>query len=78
MPGLVGLGMSGDEANSVGLHAAATFSKAIEVASNHDGDTDLTVSIAGQLYGAKHWLDALPAEAVYRVDVLEPLLELAG
>ena len=63
----------------MGLHAAATagsFSEAIEVASNHDGDSDSTASIAGQLYGAKHGLAALPSEAVYRVDVLEPLLEL--
>ena len=53
-----------------------SFSEAIEVASNHDGDSDSTASIAGQLYGAKHGLAALPAEAVYRVDVLEALLEL--
>jgi len=33
-------------------------------------------SVAGQLYGAKHGLSALPADAVTRVDVLEPLLEL--
>ena len=76
-----GQGWVGDEALAVGLHAAATaesFSEAIEVASNHDGDSDSTASIAGQLYGAKHGLAALPVEAVYRVDVLEPLLELAG
>ena len=76
-----GQGWVGDEALAVGLHAAATagcFAEAIEVASNHDGDSDSTASIAGQLYGAKHGLAALPAEAVYRVDVLEPLLELAG
>lgn len=76
-----GQGWVGDEALAVGLHAAATaesFSEAIEVASNHDGDSDSTASIAGQLYGAKHGLAALPAEAVYRLDVLEPLLQLAG
>jgi len=74
-----GRGWVGDEALAVGLHAAATagsFAQAIEVASNHDGDSDSTASIAGQLYGAKHGLSVLPAEAVYRVDVLEALLEL--
>jgi len=79
--GSFGLGWVGDEALAVGLHAAATaesFSGAIEVASNHDGDSDSTASIAGQLFGAKHGLAALPNDAVYRVDVLEPLLELAG
>ena len=48
------------------------------MASNHDGDSDSTASIAGQLYGAKHGLGVLPAEAVYRLDVLEPLLEVFG
>jgi ADP-ribosylglycohydrolase/protein-tyrosine phosphatase len=76
-----GEGWVGDEALAVGLHAAATaddFSVAIEQGANHDGDSDSTASVAGQLYGAKHGLAALPAEAVYRIDVLEPLLELAG
>ncbi len=79
--GSFGLGWVGDEALAVGLHAAATassFSEAIEVASNHDGDSDSTASIAGQLYGAKHGLACLPAEAVYRIDALEALLELHG
>ena len=47
------------------------------------GDEALAVGLhaaatAGQLYGAKHGLAALPAKAVYRLDVLEPLLEGAG
>ena len=74
-----GQGWVGDEALAVGLHAAATaasFSEAIEVATNHDGDSDSTASIAGQLFGAKHGLGALPAEAVYRLDVLGPLLKV--
>ena len=77
--GSFGQGWVGDEALAVGLHAAATaasFAEAIEVASNHDGDSDSTASIAGQLFGAKHGLGVLPAEAVYRIDVLEPLLEV--
>ncbi len=64
-----GLGWVGDEALAVGLHAAATaqsFNEAIEVASNHDGDSDSTASIAGQLYGAKHELSALPVSAIDR------------
>jgi ADP-ribosyl-[dinitrogen reductase] hydrolase len=74
-----GLGWVGDEALAVGLHAAATatnFADAIEVASNHDGDSDSTASIAGQLFGAKHVLTALPNDAVYRLDVLGAMLEL--
>jgi ADP-ribosyl-[dinitrogen reductase] hydrolase len=76
-----GQGWVGDEALAVGLHAAATagsFAEAIERAANHDGDSDSTASIAGQLYGAKHGLECLPAEAVYRLDVLEAVLEVFG
>lgn len=71
----------GDEALAVGLHAAgkaSSFSQAITFASNHDGDSDSTASIAGQLYGARHGPAVLPANAVYRLDMLEPLLELVG
>ena len=74
-----GQGWVGDEALVVGLHGAATaasFAEAIEVAANHDGDSDSTASIAGQLFGAKHGLSVLPSDAVYRVDVLEALLEV--
>ncbi|MCC7200546.1 MAG: ADP-ribosylglycohydrolase family protein [Gammaproteobacteria bacterium] len=80
-PASFGPGWVGDEALAVGLHAAATrtsFESAIEAAAFHDGDSDSTAAIAGQLYGARHGLAALPASAVYRLDVLEPLLELAG
>ena len=77
----LGEGWVGDEALAVGLAAAATahdFSTAIEVAANHDGDSDSIASIAGQLYGARHGLDVLPADAVYRLDVLDALLEVWG
>ena len=76
-----GQGWVGDEALAVGLHAAAvagSYVEAIEVAANHDGDSDSTASIAGQLYGARHGLTALPAEAVYQLDVLGALLEVYG
>jgi hypothetical protein len=46
--------------------SAASFNHAIEVASNHDGDSDSTASMAGQLYGVKHGLAALPAFAIDR------------
>lgn len=77
----LGEGWVGEEALAVGLYAAMTagsFAECIARAANHDGDSDSTASIAGQLYGARHGLAALPAEAVYRLDVLEPLLEVFG
>ena len=77
----LGEGWVGDEALAVGLAAAAvapSYSAAVEVAANHDGDSDSTASIAGQLYGARHGLDVLPADAVYRLDVLDALLDVWG
>jgi len=72
----IGGGWVGEEALAIGLYAAMTadsFAKCLEIASNHSGDSDSTASIAGQLFGAKFGLDVLPSEAVYRLDVLEPL-----
>lgn len=60
------------------LHAALTgrdFADTLELAANHDGDSDSTASLAGQLWAAQHGLSVLPADAVYRLDVLEPLLQ---
>jgi ADP-ribosylglycohydrolase/protein-tyrosine phosphatase len=74
-------GWVGEEALAVGLWAASTgrdFADVLELAANHDGDSDSTASLAGQLYAAVHGLEAIPAEAVYRMDALAPLLEVAG
>jgi ADP-ribosylglycohydrolase len=75
----LGEGWVGEEALAVGLTCAMTarsFAECIELAANHDGDSDSTASVAGQLYAARHGLGELPAEAVERVDVLEALLQV--
>jgi ADP-ribosylglycohydrolase len=54
------------------------FAECVELAANHDGDSDSTASIAGQLYAANHGLGSLPADAANRLDVLEALLEVVG
>lgn len=67
----------GEEALAIGLYAAmtaSTFEECIELAANHDGDSDSTATIAGQLWGARHGVAALPSDAVDRLDVREPLL----
>lgn len=50
---------------------------AVRVASNHDGDSDSTASIAGQIYGAWKGMGEIPDGCVRRLDVLEPLLDVA-
>ena len=52
-------GWVGKEALAVGFYAAMaaqTFAECIELAANHDGDSDSTASIARQLWGARFGL----------------------
>ena len=77
----LGEGWVGEEALAVGLYcamSAQSFEECIELAANHDGDSDSTASIAGQLYGARYGLAALPLEAAKRIDVIDALVERWG
>ncbi len=47
-------------------------------AANHDGDSDSTAAIAGQLWGAAHGISALPHAWVRQLDVLDELLGLVA
>jgi ADP-ribosylglycohydrolase len=79
--GVLGEGWVGEEAIAIGLYAARvsrSFAECIELAANHDGDSDSTASIAGQLWGARHGLAELPKDATSRLDALGPLLEVSG
>ena len=76
---LLGEGWTGDEALAIGLYAAGTapdFKGAVRLAANHDGDSDSTASIAGQLYGARHGITAVPHAWVRRLDVLPEALRV--
>jgi ADP-ribosyl-[dinitrogen reductase] hydrolase len=75
----LGLGWVGEEALAIGLYAclvATGFEDAIRIAANHDGDSDSTASIAGQIYGAWQGERVVPARWIERLDVLEPVEEL--
>lgn len=75
----LGEGWTGDEALAIAVHAvtsAASFEDAVRIAANHDGDSDSTASIAGQLYGAREGIWAVPHAWVRRLDVLPEALEL--
>ena len=68
----LGQGWIAEEALSIGLNAAlagTTFEGALRLAANHDGDSDSTASIAGQLYGAWRGLSGLPNRWVRNIDV---------
>jgi ADP-ribosylglycohydrolase len=75
----LGEGWTGDEALAIGVYAACaanSFKDAVRLAANHAGDSDSTASIAGQLYGARHGIMALPHDWVRRLDVLRDALQV--
>ena len=75
----LGEGWTGDEALAIAVYAAAStrnFEDAIRVAANHDGDSDSTASIAGQLVGARDGILFVPHAWVRRLDVLPQALAL--
>ena len=75
----LGEGWVGEEALSVALYAALTgksFPEVLAIGANHDGDSDSTASIAGQLYGAWRGMSDLPRDWVTRLDVHDPMVGL--
>ena len=76
----IGQGWVGDEALGIALYAvfvSSNFVDAMRIAANHDGDSDSTASIAGQVHGAWKGLEGVPNTWIRRLDVLVPLLEIA-
>jgi ADP-ribosylglycohydrolase len=75
----LGQGWVGEEALAIALYSAlvgGSFAEVLSIASNHDGDSDSTASIAGQLCGASKGLADLPNQWVRQLDVLDILLRL--
>jgi hypothetical protein len=73
-------GWAGEEALAIGVYAALSgtdYLKIMRIATNHDGDSDSTASIAGQLWGAWKGIEGIPHDLVSRRDVLCPLLHAA-
>ncbi|KAA6184229.1 ADP-ribosyl-(dinitrogen reductase) hydrolase [Thiohalocapsa marina] len=73
----IGGGWVGEEAVAIALYAllsARDFKDVVRRAANHDGDSDSTAAIAGQLWGAWRGIDSLPLDWVRRLDVLPECL----
>ena len=76
----LGEGWTGEEAAAIGTYAALTatdFTDLVARAANHDGDSDSTASIAGQIWGADRGVCAVPHAWAYRLDVFGEVLDLA-
>lgn len=77
----LGQGWTGEEALAIGLYAALradTFETAIRIAAEHDGDSDTTASIAGQIWGVLYGLDVVPHAWVRQLDVLDAACDVGA
>jgi len=75
----LGEGWVGEEALAIGVYAAlraSSFEEALIIAANHDGDSDSTASIAGQIYGAWHGDSVLPKAWIEKLDIKEVMEKL--
>ena len=73
----LGEGWVGEEALAIALYAVLvsdSFRQMVAVAANHDGDSDSTACIAGQVWGAWQGVESVPHAWVRRLDVLDPAL----
>jgi ADP-ribosylglycohydrolase/protein-tyrosine phosphatase len=80
LPEVLGEGWVGEQALAIAVYAASSsqsFQEVMAIAANHSGDSDSTASLAGQLFGAEHGLEALPHGWVRRLDILKAGLDLA-
>lgn len=77
----LGQGWTGEEALAIGLYAALkadSFEEALRLAANHDGDSDTTAALAGQIWGALYGVDVVVNAWAWRLDALEPICDVAG
>jgi ADP-ribosylglycohydrolase len=76
----LGRGWVAEEALAISVYCAlvaADFRDGVILAVNHDGDSDSTGAIAGNLLGAIHGVDAIPAEWLGRLELREVITEVA-
>ena len=71
----------GEEALGVALYCALTsrsdFATAVRMAVNHDGDSDTTGSLVGQLMGAALGEDSLPAHWLRDLELRDTITQIA-
>lgn len=78
--GALGEGWVGEEALAIAIYSClvgSDFEETMRIAANHDGDSDSTASIAGQLFGARWGLDHIPWTWIERLDVFDAVAEAA-
>ena len=77
---MIGEAWVGEEALGVALYcflSASDFGSAVLMAVNHDGDSDTTGSLVGQLWGASHGEQALPPHWLNQLEIRDTIAEIA-
>lgn len=77
---MLGLGWIAEEALAMSVYCALTardFRSAIQIAVNHDGDSDSTGAITGNLLGAQWGEEAIPADWLEPLELREVIGEVA-
>jgi len=76
----LGEGWVAEEALAIALYAALAapdFAEGVLVAVNHDGDSDSTGAMAGNLLGAMHGIDAIPRKWLSELELGETIAAVA-
>lgn len=77
----IGQGWVADEALAIAVYCAlkaTDFKQGVVAAVNHDGDSDSTGSIAGNLLGTIHGVEAIPAPWLEQLELRETIAEIAS
>ena len=76
----LGQGWIAEEALAISIYCtlvASNFKHGVILAVNHDGDSDSTGAIVGNLLGAMHGVKAIPAEWLKPLELRDVITELA-
>ena len=76
----LGEGWVAEEAVAIAIYcalAASDFDEGVRLAVNHDGDSDSTGAIAGNLLGAIHGIEAIPTRLTNGLELIEVVVALA-
>lgn len=76
----LGEGWIAEETLAIAIYCALKYqddlTKALQVAVIHDGDSDSTGAVTGQILGAKLGFEKLPQDQIARLDTLRPLTKM--
>ena len=76
----LGEGWIAEEAAAIAVYcalAAPDFDAGVRLAVNHDGDSDSTGAIAGNLLGTLHGIEAIPSRLTQGLELLDAIVALA-